>query len=393
MRLPVAVLALAALPSAAIAQNGPYIAVVSDAEVRMRAGESDRFPDAGTLHRGTKVLVDHEEPGGWLAIQAPPGAVSWVQMHFLEFDATLPKPQNAVLSQDVTLVAGRVGHAQPLVDVRRATVPAGSILTVIGEKAVVEGKSWYPVAPPADDFRYIPKSSVQMERAANTSYTVKSTDTGTPTGAIPASATNTGSIPAPAGGLPTGSTTPLSKPTPTVNHPLWAQAEAAEREGKYREAEEFLSELARKMGETGGDFDVANQCFTRIHTLREKQRGTRGTATATPPRDDRPSLAPPGRGTVSLPPPAKDNRPATTATAAGEWSKAAMLVRANIAIDGKPTYALESAPGNVVAYVVGAQGLDLERHKNRRVVVFGTKSERNLSRPLIVATAVDPGVN
>ena len=35
----------------------------------MRAGESDRFPDAGTLHRGTKVLVDQEEPGGWLAIE------------------------------------------------------------------------------------------------------------------------------------------------------------------------------------------------------------------------------------------------------------------------------------------------------------------------------------
>ena len=71
-----------------------------------------------------------------------------------------------------------------------------------------------------------------------------------------------------------------------------------------------------------------------------------------------------------------------------------MLVKANIAIDGQQTYALETSPGNVLAYVVGASGLELERYKNRRIVVFGTRTDRRgVSKPVIVATAVDPNTN
>ena len=394
MRLPVAVLVLAALPATAFAQNGPYLAVVADAEVRMRAGESDRFPDAGTLYRGTRVFVDHEESGGWLAIQAPPGSVSWVQMTFLEFDARKPLPENAMVTDEVTLVAGRVGFAQPLMEVRRTKVPAGTVLTVIGEKAVQDGKTYYPVAPPYGDFRYIPKSSVQSERAANTSFSVRTTDTSNPAGAVPAAATGTPGIAAPAGGFPTAPTG-TARLSPTVNNPLWAQAETAEREGRSSDAERLYFELARVMNEPGGERDVADLCYTRIHKLREKPRT--GVAASLPPaREDRTTLAPPSREAVTLPPAAKDTRPATTVPAAerGEWSKSAVLVKANIAIDGQQTYALETSPGNVLAYVIGASGLELERYKNRRIVVFGTTANRRgVSKPVIVATAVDPNTN
>ena len=390
MRVLVAACVLAALPTAAVAQTNPYLAVVAD-EVRMRAGQSDTFPEAGTLHRGTRVLVDHEEPGGWLAIQAPPGSVSWVQMTFLDFDKSKPMPQNAAVVDDVTLVAGRVGHAQPLFEVRRAKVPAGTILTVIGEKAVIDGKTWYPVAPPADDFRYIPKSAVHADRAVNTSFVVRTADTSAPTAPLPAGGHPLASIPAPAGGLPTA-----AKPNngALVNHPLWAQAEAAEKDGKYKEAEELYTELARLMREPGGDHDVARLCYSRLHGIKEKQLGR--TTTTAPPRDDRASLPPSASTRPTLgPPPAKDTRPAAaTPPAGGEWSKPLMLVRANIALDGQQTYALESSQGVVSAYVVGAPGLELERFKNRRVVVFGTKTaRRGVTTPVIVATAVDPNTN
>jgi hypothetical protein len=389
MRVLVAACLLAALPTAAVAQNNSYLAVVAD-EVRMRAGQSDSYADAGTLHRGTRVLVDHEEPGGWLAIQAPPGSVSWVQMTFLEFDKSKPLPQNAAVVEDVTLVAGRVGHAQPIFEVRRAKVPAGSILTVIGEKAVVEGKTWYPVAPPAGDFRYIPKSAVHAERAVSDRFVVRTNDTSNPTAAPPAGGTPLASIPAPAGGLPTGANPSTGA---GVNHPLWAQAEAAERAGKYAEAESLLWELAAKMNEPGGDRDVANLCFNRVHSIRAKQRGTTTTAIAT--RDDRAALPPSASIRPTLgPPPTKDTKPAAaTPQAGGEWSKSMMLRRANIAIGGQQTYALESSPGIISAYVVGAPGLELERFKNRRVVVFGTKSTRGMNTPVITATAVDPDAN
>ena len=124
MRLLVVALVLATLPATALAQNGAYLATVTDAEVRVRAGQSEQFRETSTLKRGMQVVVDHEELGGWLAIQAPPGSVSWVQMHFIEFDVSKPKPENAIVTEDVTLAPGRVGETQPLSSIRRTKVPA-----------------------------------------------------------------------------------------------------------------------------------------------------------------------------------------------------------------------------------------------------------------------------
>src|SRR5207248_10945197 len=105
-------------------------------------------------------------------------------------------------------------------------------------------------------------------------------------------------------GVPPGAVQPVSSPPPAakpvVNHPLWAQAEAAERDGKYDEAERLYFELARVMNGPGGDHDVANLCYTRIHGLREKKRaGPAPTATAganpdwAAPKENRAGLLPP----------------------------------------------------------------------------------------------------
>ena len=59
--------------------------------------------------------------------------------------------------------------------IRRTKLPAGTILTVIGQKVVFEDKGWYPVVPPAGDFRYLPKQAVRYEKAANAAFTVRDT--------------------------------------------------------------------------------------------------------------------------------------------------------------------------------------------------------------------------
>src|SRR5205823_11586297 len=80
-----------------------------------------------------------------------------------------------------------------------------------------------------------------------------------------------GASPPPGG--PVASVPGAAAPTkPAVNHPLWAQADQAEKDGKIDDAEKLLFELARKMNEPGGDHDLANLCYTRIHALREKKR-------------------------------------------------------------------------------------------------------------------------
>ena len=67
---PAALVGLAALLSASYvraADPTPYRAVVSDAEVTLRAGPSSTFPDTGTLPKGSVVVVEREEGNGWLA--------------------------------------------------------------------------------------------------------------------------------------------------------------------------------------------------------------------------------------------------------------------------------------------------------------------------------------
>ena len=82
-----------------------------------------------------------------------------------------------------------------------------------------------------------------------------------------------------------------------MNHPLWTQAEAAEREGRYADAEKAYFDLAALMNGAGGDHDIANLCYTRIHALREKKRNA-GAATAVAS----------GTGTLQPPAPRDDGR-------------------------------------------------------------------------------------
>jgi hypothetical protein len=401
----VAGLVLAVLPAAAPAQSGPYFAVVTDPEVIVRAGPSDQFPETGTVRHDARVVVDHEESNGWLAIEAPTGSVSWVPNSFIDFDPGRPIPQLVVTSADVTLNAGRVGLAQPLLEVRRAKVPQGTPLTVIGGVVLFDGnKKWYPVAPPPGDFRYIPKAAVQPQQAVNTSFTVRTNDT-----VVPAGSTASPAPPAlgPTAAISGPGAPAAAPPKPIVNHPLWAQAEALEKDGRLDDAEKVYFQLARLMNEPGGDHDIANLCYTRIHSLREKKRTSAPSGSASnigtllpPVKDDR-SAARPATTVDRSPAPTVDRSPAPAADRnppplnpqdnRPQWAGPGVLVRSALALDGRRTYALESSPGVPRLYVVPAKDVDLERYVNRRVDVFGsTYSRRELSKPYIVVTQVEP---
>lgn len=405
-RAVVAVLAVAVLPSLGHAQGGPYLAVVSDPEVRLRAGPSDQYPETGTLVRGTRVVVARDESNGWVAVDAPQGQVSWVPTQFIDgYDPGRPTPQRVVVAADgdVTLAAGQVGVPQPL-DVRKVKVPNGAILTVTGPKVTFDGKSWYPVAPPTGDFRYVPKSAVRFDAATNTSFVVRDTAPlpPSPTGNNPG--LTVGARPE-QGTIQPVSVAPVPAAKPVVSHPLWAQAEVAEQAGKYDDAEKLFFELARVMNAPGGDHDIANMCYSRIHTLREKKRG-RSNPNPNPvvntptnpewstPRDDRTGLLPPNATPITLPkntPAVNPNPNPTTGTDdKPRWTGPGVLTRSALALDGRRTYALESSPGVVKVYVVAAQGVDLDKFVNRRVDVHGVSStRRDLSRPYVVATAAE----
>jgi len=381
------------IPASAYSQAGPYLAVVADGGARLRAGPSDKFPETSTLPKGFQLLVDHEEDG-WLAVQDAPGrmnSVSWVQTQFINFDKNSPIPQLVEVDENgTTLRAGQIGLAQPL-PIQKAKIPGGTILTVIGKGVDFDGKTWYPVVPPAGDFRYLPKQAVTFQKSASTAFVVRDT---VPEKSLPAPLGTSGNS-APAALIPgpgSGEGTTVGKPT--VQHPLWAQAEAAERDGRYDEAEKLFFQLARVMNESGGDHDLANLCYTRIHTLREKKRTGGGFSSSTPTTGGTlPPIGAPVRpsvGTNEKPAPTPALPPTDPKEDRGRWTAPGRLVRSALAIDGRRTYALESSPGVVATYVVAGQGVDLEKFVNKKVEVFGLSStRRDLSKPYVVATGIE----
>ncbi len=400
---PAALAGLAALlfaPLAVAAEPTAYRAVVTDAEVKLRAGPSDAFPDTGTLPRGAFVIVEKEEGNGWLAVTAPSGSVSWIAATFVEDptpDRATPKNVFVHAEDEVTLATGKAGESQPL-DIRRVKVPNGTQLMMIGPKVEFAGRKWYPVSPPHGDVRYLPKTAVQYEKPAANNFAVRVNEnitplpaaagpvlSATPVGGPLATVPGPGSTPTPAGGVV------ASKPA--VNHPLWTKAETAEREGRYADADKAYFELAALMNGAGGDHDIANLCFSRIHAIREKQRNAGNTTSGTSsvlqppaPKDDRGVR--PG-APQALPPAASTNTNATTGDGP-KWTGPGTLRRSVVTPDGKPAYALESSPGVVKAYVSAGPGVELDKLIGKRVDVYGTpRTISGLSKPYVLATTVE----
>lgn len=397
-------LAVCFLPCAAKASDS-YRAVVTDAEVKLRAGPSDAFPETGTLSRGAAVIVEREESGGWVAVTAPYGSVSWIATQFIE-DPTpdRPTPKNVVVhaEDEVTLAAGKAGEAQPL-DIRRVKIPNGTGLLLLGPKVTVGGKTWYPVAPPAGDVRYLPKTAIKFDKPMTNNFAVRVNE---PSGPSPGPAP-VASIPGPGNVTPVGAGG-VTAGKPAVNHPLWNQAENAEREGRFQDAEKALFDLAALMNGPDGDRAIADLCFTRIHAIREKRRngGMAPTPLPTtsvlqqPLRDDRKDKeerkedrgvrpgAPQALPSATVKPPAP--APANDGADGAKWTGTLRQTVVTPDGTGRPAYALESSPGVVKVYVIAGPDVDLRKWNNKKVEVYGVeKPSRGLTKPYVVATTVE----
>jgi len=398
----VAVSILASASQVAFGQSGPYLATVTDSAATLRAGPGNVFDTTYGLRVGDSLLVDHEEQNGWLAVQDAPGkmySLSWVPMQFVNFDKNKPIPQNVVVEEEVTLAPGQIGSSQPMPNFRRTKIPAGSILTIIGPKATFENKSWYPVLPPSGDFRYIAKQQVKYDKPVNTSFTIRTgPDLQLPSIAPQTSITPAGStippqpvavIPAIGGPLtlpPAGtnsSSGSAAQAAPVIQHPLWVQAEAAEKDGRTSEAVKLYYQLAQQVNQQGGDYDIANMCYTRIHSIREKQKTTLAGTTTSTPRAVLTDPAQPGKTSVTTVAVGGNQRPDYVGTGRLTTSTA-------MRVDGYKTYVLDNPPGSPISYVIAGPGVDLDRYIGKQINLYGTKTDRkDVPKPLVSATAAE----
>jgi hypothetical protein len=367
--------ALVGLSAAAHAQS-QQLGTVTAAETTIRSSPKADAPDAGQLFRGTDVIVHHAEGDDWLAIQPPPGTISWINHKFLAVSKDKGFPQNAVVHADgeIKIAAGKAGVNKPL-DTRKTAVPDGTVVRVIaaGVKADDDQSVWYPIQPLKDDFRYIPKAAVQLGGPAGDNFAVKS-----PKLVTPALATEA----LPAAGKAAFPNKPAGWPGTNAT---WNEAEAAEAAKDFAKAERLYFQLAKDMNAAGGDPDLANLCYARIHEIRGRGRESKGVKDNnwSAPKPDSPRVVEPKRDD----PWAKPGE----AGAKAAWTGAGVLRLASMRTKDKQYYALEDARGNLLCYAVsGANGIELEKYLKKKVDLFGAVSyPAELRYGVVTVTRVD----
>jgi SH3-like domain-containing protein len=152
---------LASIVSTVRAESFPYTAYIRSDDVNVRSGPGDNYYPVSKLARGDVVEVYRHDPGGWYAIRPPAGSFSWISGEFLKpIDGS-----TAVVIGD--RVVARVGSAfSDVRDCIQVRLERGEEVDVIEAKRFNEGpaaQTWYKIAPPAGEFRWVSGKFVERE--------------------------------------------------------------------------------------------------------------------------------------------------------------------------------------------------------------------------------------
>jgi hypothetical protein len=325
---------------------GEREAVVVVDEAVLLAGPGGGMPETMRLRRGQRVRVAMEE-GAYYVIQPPAGSIAWVRGAYLQFvperaGGPVNFPAAAVVdgNQQVKIRPGRVNEPKPLA-VERTTVPDGTAVTVVGQKIDVEGVKWYPIAAPDDDFRYVLKESIRIGEPIDSKFVVNGTQATFPRTASAAVVANQ-----------------------ATGESRFRDAQAAEQAGDLERAERLYLECAKEMAKPGGSDKLAEQCYAKVHEIRERKRkagqlaAPSRTLAATVP--DRPPSAPTS---------ANDRR--SDAATEGGWQGPGTVYPSSIRFNGQKLYALQSNSQTVLTYLLPGPGIDLSSYSGKSIRVYG----------------------
>ncbi len=147
-------LAATALTQTGRAETLPYRAHVAPAAAELRSGPGDDYYVTDTLPEGREVDVYREQPDGWCAVRPPQGSYSWV---FGRHVRLLAGGLGEVNKEDV---ASRVGsRASDQRDAVQVHLAKGEVVQILGADDR-DGQTWYKIAPPSGEFRWVRKSDL-----------------------------------------------------------------------------------------------------------------------------------------------------------------------------------------------------------------------------------------
>jgi hypothetical protein len=384
-----------ALGLEAFAEPAPSGATIAVPEVEVRSGPSSKFYPTSKLHRGDAVRVLREE-NGWLAIVPPaPESFSWINANFVEQTG----PSVTVKAAEAPVrVGSRLVNEPPSVE--RIRVKQGTQLLVIGRAETSSEGSWLPILPAPAEVRYIPADAIKASPAVQQTASAPAT-------VVPPSFSNPGGMAS-------------APPTPgPAGNPLLTEAEQAERQGNFREAERLYEQLARQVSLT--DHDLAMRCLNRSQYLRDSERY--GTQPSRDPRSEgrlTPTSTNPypyGQATTTsravqsgqatsqycyerdVPSTVRLSAPAYAMPAAptpppapqAQWFGPGRLYRTCFNVDGKPAYGFETSNGQSHLYVTASPGANLESQVGHNAYLYGPIAYRGELRTYhLTALQVNP---
>ena len=142
-------------------QTFPYKAYVTSGEVYVRSGPGKNYYPTSKLKIGDAVDVYRHDPGGWFAIRPPSGSFTWVSARYLE------KSSHGLAKVVGNEVAARVGSEfSDIRDVIQVRLHRGEVVEILDSKEFRSGPeagTWYKVAPPSGEFRWIAGKFVDAE--------------------------------------------------------------------------------------------------------------------------------------------------------------------------------------------------------------------------------------
>ncbi len=131
----------------------PYKAFISADDVYVRSGPGQSYYPTDKLKAGHKVEVYRHDPGGWYAIKPPKDSFAWVSGRYLTGGAD----NLAVVHTEH--VAARVGSRfSDIREVIQVRLHKGEVVEVLDAKKTGSGarrKTWYKIAPPSGEFRWV----------------------------------------------------------------------------------------------------------------------------------------------------------------------------------------------------------------------------------------------
>jgi hypothetical protein len=138
--------------AAAVAQQLPYRAYVTNDDVYVRSGPGEDYYPTDKLKLGQEVEVYRHDPGGWFAIRPPANSFTWVASRYLE------RQKDGLAAVNAERVAARVGSRfSDIRDVIQVRLQKGEVVEILeSDPRELQGeKGWCKIAPPSGEFRWV----------------------------------------------------------------------------------------------------------------------------------------------------------------------------------------------------------------------------------------------